>query len=271
MARLERAKQCRATNPATLARLRADPASVLSLAGMRPDPWQAALLRNLPDQTLAVCSRQSGKSTGAAGCCLNTALLEPGSLTLILSPTLRQSQELFRKVLTLYRALGRPVAAESVNKTGLELANGARVVALPGDPDGIVGFSAPRLIVIDEAARVSDELYQSVRPMLATGNGKLLCCSSPFGQRGFLWREWSGCSRVEADGAAGDWHKVIVRATDCPRISAAFLEKERRALGQRWFAQEYECDFASDAGAVFSADDILAAGVSDVPGWVVAA
>lgn len=230
-------------------------------------------MRALPPRTLAVCSRQSGKSTTAAACCLITALLEPGALVLILSPTLRQSQELFRKVLALYRALGRPVPAVSVSKTALELVTGSRVVALPGDPDGIVGFSAPRLIVIDEAARVTDELYQSVRPMLATSGGKLLLCSTPFGRRGFLWREWSG--ETDADGGAGtsadDWHRVEIAATACPRIGAAFLERERRALGERWFRQEYLCDFASDAGAVFAFDDVLAAGVDAPPEWVQAA
>lgn len=223
-----------------------------------------------------MCSRQSGKSTTAAACCLITALLEPGALVLILSPTLHQSQELFRKVLALYRALGRPVPAVSVSKTALELVTGSRVVALPGDPDGIVGFSAPRLIVIDEAARVTDELYQSVRPMLATSGGKLLLCSTPFGRRGFLWREWSGETDAAreagaADSSADEWHRIQIAATACPRISAAFLERERRALGERWFRQEYLCDFASDAGAVFAFDDVLAAGVDAPPEWALTA
>ncbi|QDU24032.1 terminase large subunit domain-containing protein [Urbifossiella limnaea] len=271
--RLTRLERVRATRRASrpdrqaLDRLRADPARVLS----RPDPWQAALLRALPPRTLAVCSRQSGKSTTAAGCCLTTALLEPGSLTLILSPTLRQSQELFRKVLTLYRAHGRPVPAAAVSKTALELVTGSRVVALPGDPDGIVGFSAPRLVVIDEAARVTDELYQSVRPMLATSGGKLLLCSTPFGRRGFLWREWSSETGNSGTEPAANWHRVEVPATACPRIGAAFLEQERRALGERWFRQEYLCDFAADAGAVFAFDDVLAAGVDSAPDWVQAA
>ena len=273
LTRLERVGATRRASrpdPETLARLTRNPALVLPGA----DPWQAALIRALPLRTLAVCSRQSGKSTTAAGCCLTTALLEPGSLTLILSPTLRQSQELFRKVVALYRALGRPVPAVSVSKTALELVTGSRVVALPGDPDGIVGFSAPRLVVIDEAARVTDELYQSVRPMLATSGGKLLLCSTPFGRRGFLWREWSGQTEPDAAadvGSADDWHRVEVPATACPRISPTFLERERRSLGDRWFRQEYLCDFASDAGAVFAFDDVLAAGVDATPDWAMTA
>jgi hypothetical protein len=164
--------------------------------------------------------------------------------------------ELFRKVVGLYRALGRPVPAVAENRTALELANGSRVVALPGDPDGIVGYSAPRLVVMDEAARCRDELYLAVRPMLAVGKGKLLCCSTPFGKRGFLWQEWG------SDSAA--WHRVKVTADHCPRISPAFLEDERRALGQRWYDQEYRCEFTEAVNAVFSTDDVLRAMSGDV-------
>src|SRR5262245_29438076 len=77
-----------------LARLRADPARLLADAGLPPDPWQAECLRATRHQLL-LCSRQSGKSQAAAGLALRTALAQPGSLTLLLSPTLRQSGELF--------------------------------------------------------------------------------------------------------------------------------------------------------------------------------
>jgi hypothetical protein len=34
------------------------------------------------------------------------------------------------------------------------------------------------------------------------------------------------------------------------------LAEERRALAERWHAQEYECEFMDMAGAVFSGDEI---------------
>src|SRR5438128_2279502 len=77
-------------------RFLADPARLLADTGMEPDPWQAALLRSFAGRVLLLCSRQSGKSTTAAALALRTALLEPDSLVLLLSPTLRQSGELFR-------------------------------------------------------------------------------------------------------------------------------------------------------------------------------
>src|SRR5262245_10629976 len=95
--------------PPASSRWRSDPPLLLSDAGKPPDPWQRDLLRSADRQTLLLCSRQSGKSTTAAALALRSALLEAPALVLLLSPTLRQSGELFRKVLDLYRALGRPV------------------------------------------------------------------------------------------------------------------------------------------------------------------
>jgi hypothetical protein len=49
-------------------------------------------------------------------------------------------------------------------------------------------FSAASLMLIDEAARVSDEMYKAVRPMLAVGDGNLWLMSTPFGKGSFADR-----------------------------------------------------------------------------------
>jgi hypothetical protein len=245
---VEKRTAARRTNPACLTALKADRSAVLKLAKVVPDRWQRDLLRAKPHRAICLCCRQSGKSTYAAADCLATALTQPGSLTLICSPTLRQSTEVFRKCVALWRLLGRPVGADAVNKTSLELVNGARIIALPGDPDGLVGFSNPALVVVDEAARAPDELFFSLRPMLALG-GRMLLTSTPFGPRGFFFQEWT-------EGGSG-WKRAQVKAADCPRIGPAFLADERRALGAKWFAQEYETSFEAATGAVFDPQDIL--------------
>jgi hypothetical protein len=111
----------------------ADPALILKDAKLEPDPWQPNLLHSSADRILLLCSRQAGKSQSVAAVALKTALLEPGSLVLLLSPTLRQSGELFRdKVLTLYNALGCPVRPlRKPTQLMLELVNGSRIVSLP--------------------------------------------------------------------------------------------------------------------------------------------
>lgn len=228
----------------------------MTLAGMEPDAWQRALLESDWRRALLLCSRQAGKSTVTGALATHTAIYQPGSLTLLLSAAQRQSGELFKKVKTFYHAVPNrvPVAQESALQ--MELVNGSRIIALPGKEETIRGYSGVDLLVIDEAARVKDALYYSVRPMLAVSGGRLVCLSTPFGKRGFFYREWTD--------EAGDWHKTKITAYQVPRITPDFLAEERRKMGDYWFEQEYMCVFKEATDSVFSHDDILAAFTDDV-------
>jgi hypothetical protein len=228
----------------TLAPLRQDPARLLTQAALTADPWQTALLRSSADRTLILASRQVGKSLTAGALALREALLNPGSLTLLLSPSLRQSGELFReKFLMLYSALGRPLAATQESALQLTLSNGSRVVSLPGSEATIRGFSSVDLLVIDEAARVPDDLYGAVRPMLAVSKGKLVCLSTAYAQQGFFYETWKN--------GGPEWARVKITAEECGRIDPAFLAEERAVLGERIYSREYRCVFSSADDAVF--------------------
>lgn len=161
---------------------------------------------------------------------------------LILSPSQRQSGELLRKITAFYRELGRPGGSEADSANTLELRNGSRIVALPGSESTTRGFSGPSLVLLDEAAQVSEELYHAVRPMLAVSRGRLILLSTPYGKQGIFWHAWD---------QGPDWKRVKVTADQCPRISKDFLRKERRAIGEWSFAQEYCCEFRQDHDALF--------------------
>jgi hypothetical protein len=220
-------------------------------AGIEPDEWQAMVLESEERKLLMLCSRQSGKSTTAAMLAVHEAIYQPGSLALCLAPSLRQSGELFR---TCRQIVGRvevevpEIIAESALR--LELGNGSRIIALPGSESTTRGYSAATLVVIDEAARVSDELIAAVRPTLATTNGRIIALSTPAGKRGWFYLEWA---------SGQGWFRTKVVADDCPRISSEFLEDERRILGEHQFMQEYMCEFYDADSAVFSSEMIEAA------------
>jgi hypothetical protein len=220
-----------------------DRAAFARTLGLEPDPWQERLLRSSSDRVLLNCCRQSGKSTMTGLMALHRALYHPGSLILCLAPALRQSQELFGKVLGFYRDLGRPVAPQAERKLSLELENDSRIVTLPGTEKTIRGFSGAALLIVDEAARVDDELYFAVRPMLAVSGGALMMLTTPHGKRGVFFEEWTG--------GAG-WERYEVKAEECPRITPEFLEEEREALPSWVYRQEYECSFEETEDTVFT-------------------
>lgn len=219
-----------------------DPSWILRRSGLAADRWQREFLLANDRQVLLNCSRQAGKSTVVAALALHTALWHERALVLLVSPSLRQSGEIFRKVQNGYAALGRPLGAVYESTLRLELTNGSRVLCLPGREDTIRSYGGVNLLAIDEAARVPDDLYRSVRPMLAVSRGRLIALSTPFGQRGWFFQEWTG---------NGPWRRVQVSWRDCPRIAPDFIAEERRALGELWVRQEYECAFTAMAGLVY--------------------
>lgn len=159
-------------------------------------------------------------------------------------------------MLDVYRTVEQTVPSELESASRLELQNGSRIVSLPGKEETIRGYSGVRLLVVDEAARVPDSLYYSVRPMLAVSGGRLVCLSTPFGKRGFFHQEW-----IEGHG----WERVKITADQCPRISKAFLEEERRSLGDWWYRQEYNCEFVETVDQIFGYDLVMSAVSDAVP------
>jgi hypothetical protein len=215
-----------------------DPALFAADCGLIPDAWQAELLRTKPRRALLNCARQTGKTTTTGLLALDVAVHEPDSLIPIISPSQRQSAELLRTIKLLHGKLdGAPTLdAESVLK--IELANGSRILALPGGEQGktIRGLAGARLVIVDEAARVDDDLFAAVRPMLATNAaGAMIMLSTPAGKRGSFYELWH-----DGDPA---WHRVRVPASECPRISKEFLAEELKALGPARYSEEYELAF----------------------------
>jgi len=235
-----------------------DRTQLMREAGMVPDDWQQRVLNSDAARMLLLCSRQAGKSTTCGALAINQALFDPG-LVLLIAPAQRQSAELFRKVLNMYHVLdGMPrIVQESTLK--LELANGSRIVALPGTEGTIRGYSSAKLVIVDEASRVDNELFAAVRPMLATTKGRFIALTTPYGRRGWFYESWE-----HGDG----WERTLVTAHDCPRIDPAWLEEERSLIGEWQFRQEYLCEFVDTDEQFFASALIEAALTHEVaPLW----
>lgn len=225
-----------------------DPVLLAQRVGFDMDVWQAGVLRSQAQQTIMLVTRQGGKSTVSSIRALHKALYAPGSLVLLLAPSYRQSKELFRKVKDAYNALPDQSSLTSESSLEMEFEHGSRIVALPGKEETIRGFSGVALLIVDEAARVPDALYQAVRPMLAVSGGQIILLSTPFGRRGFYHDVWQN--------GGPQWHRTKITAYECPRIPREWLEAERKAIGDWWFKQEYLCEFVEGVDQVFSYEDI---------------
>jgi hypothetical protein len=154
---------------------------------------------------------------------------------------------LFKKVTSFLWTYLRPEDAPEDTKRSITLKNGSRIISRPSNVHTIRGYSGPDLIVVDEAAQVLDEMYYTVRPMLAVSGGGIWLLSTPHGKRGFFYEEWTN---------GKGWDRIQVTADECPRISDEFLEEERASLGEIWFRQEYYCEFMDTVEQIFETEFI---------------
>jgi hypothetical protein len=216
-----------------------DPAIFAEDCGITPDAWQRELLQRRPHRGLLLCSRQSGKTTTTGLLAAHTALYTPASLVVIVSPSLRQSSEMLRGVRVLLSRLPNAPEYDADSALKIELANRSRILALPGSGDTIRGLAAAKLVIADEACRITDDLWTAVRPMVAVSRGSIIALTTPGDAKsGFFHDAWH----------SGDpnWHRVKITADQCPRLSPDFLAEELRELGPSRFAAEYMCEWPDD-------------------------
>jgi hypothetical protein len=244
--------------------LRDDPVALMRAAtGFEPDDWQAQLLRSPAERMLVNCHRQAGKSTATAALGIHTALYAAPALILIVSSGLRAAGEMFGKIDEVYRALGKPVPSVEANSVTLALANGSRVVSLPNNADTIRSYSAPKLVIADEASRIGDAVFTAVTPMLAVSRGRLVELSTPRGKRGHFYRMWT-------DGGE-NWERILLLGRDNPRISPDVLARDRRDMLAWEYRQEYEGSFEDNEDQLISGDVIESAfRSSEAPGFFTA-
>lgn len=223
----------------------------ISPYGNTLDDWQKDVLDSRKTQQILNCSRQVGKSTVVAIKALHRAVYLEDQLVLIIAPSLRQSQELFKKVLYYARQVSDLPEKTEDNALSLAFSNGSRIVALPGSSKTVRGYSAASLVIIDEAAFAEPGLFQAVLPMISISNGDLMLLSTPNGKMGFFWDTWSK--------GGDDWGKYEVPWHKCPRHDGARLMAYKAVIGEYRFSVEFECQFRDAEDAVFSYDDLMAA------------
>jgi tRNA(Met) C34 N-acetyltransferase TmcA len=163
---------------------------------------------------------------------------------IVVSPSLKQSTEICTRARSGLRRLGVTLTQDSTST--LRLANGSRILSLPGTARSVRGWTA-MLLILDEAAFIEHETFVAAGALVATG-GRLVVQSTPADE----WGDFHEI--VTADDP--DWARFTVRSDEVPTISADFLEAQRRALSPDAYAREFECEFGKAGASLFTADGL---------------
>jgi hypothetical protein len=227
-----------------------EPGDILAWAkhnfAFSPDIRQTEILTGQPGRTLILGARQAGKSTATALKVLWEAIQNPGRQILLAAPSARQSGQIGQKA----RAAAHKLYGKKVKSIpeGFVLPNGAQILSLPDSEETVRGFSNPLLIVVDEAAFVTDDIYRALLPTQATGIANVILLSTANGQSGFFYEQW-----VEEPA---NWTRIQINIEDCPRFNEKFLAQARLLLGEDDFNQEFHNRFLHAPGAIFTREMI---------------
>jgi hypothetical protein len=212
--------------------------------GFSPDATQSLILDHPGRRTMLCCCRQWGKSTLAAAKAVHTAVTQPGALIIIGAPTERQSGELVNKARAFAQSLGQKCKSDRAVRQSVVLENGSRILGLPENPATVRGYSNVALLIIDEAAFVSDAYIQSLRGFLSRSNGALWYLSTAGSRQGYFYEHFHNSDL--------DYARFKVSAEDCPRISKEFLAEERKAISEADYRRDYLCEFSDGEECFFT-------------------
>lgn len=224
-----------------------------------PFPFQDAILNDKSNRVLVCISRQVGKSTLAALKALHTAFMKKGSLTLIISETKPQAQEVLNKMkdfLAQSKLKEWDVGAEFKNEilvTDFTTKKISRIIVVAAS-DASRGYSAD-CVIIDEAAYIENSeriITGVVLPTVAATRGQVMMFSTPNGEQGFFWRAYK----------SGEWSTYhfnwrarpdYVEGVD---VEPKLFKAQGVTYPERDFLAEWEAQFVTAKDAYFTEREI---------------
>lgn len=233
-----------------------DPVAFAKGRGFQTEPWQASLLRSVAPRIVVPCSRQVGKTQTTSYKALHGALNHPGRDVLIISPSQRQSIEMLLRIKSIDRGMRAAPKLVKDNDSEVVLHNTSRVVSLPGTEGTVRGFANVKLLIIDEAARVDDDVFASVLPMVGS-DGQIMALSTPWGQRGWFYA-------LADEAPRNGWEQHRVTVYDSAQWSQARIAEVRASVGRFVFNSDYEAQFLDTDDQLFSTEDVRRAFTPDV-------
>lgn len=210
--------------------------------------------------------RQAGMTTAFAIEALVDSLIYDDYLTIIISPTKRQSNHLMRYIKKAFRKLeiemDMIIPTHKFTTEEIFFPWGSEIYSLPNNPLGAQGKACDNGI-IDEAALFStnegDAIMDAIVGSLAAKQGRLTISSRPMGKRGLLWRYWDPTSPKYKEFT----HFKITwedRAKE-DKLYGTEVRRHKRILTTEQFDEIYNAEFLEEGFLVFQHELLEAANV----------
>ena len=224
----------------------------------KPFEFQVGLIDNYHSNRLSISmmSRQTGKTTSAAGYLLWFAMFQPDQTVLIAAHQYSGAQEIMDRIRYAYEMCPYWLKAsvEAYNKGNIDFANKSRIVARATTEKTGRGMSLS-LLYLDEFAfvrpNIATAFWTSISPALSTG-GKCIITSTPNSDEdkfSNLWREandmtddFGNATTVGKNG----YSPYKAYWWQHPERDEAWKAREIAQLGIEKFRREHDLEFIID-------------------------
>lgn len=217
-------------------------------------PWQKAVtdeicgIKNENKVVVVKSHRQAGKSFLCENILLYYAINYKRTQNAMISPTLNQSRALFKELVNAIAESGI-VKAKNETLLTIDLINGSSIFFKSAEQkDGLRGYHINGILILDEAAYLTDDILQLVLPWRNVSKANMLIVSTPFRKDGFYYRYYIIGTLKEKNTVSIDWSKYDTSAL----LSQEQKEVYRQILTKNQYRTEIEGEFLDGDGMVFN-------------------
>lgn len=216
-------------------------------------PWQKAVTDSICGKkgsglkVVVKAPRQRGKSFVSQAVLCHYACTYPNTVSAIVEPTNAQARKVFRSI---KNGLWETGIIKKANETFLELefTNNSRIMFKSAESgDNLRGYTISGVLVLDEAAFVTQDILELVLPWLNVHNAPMLIVSTPKIRDGVFYNYWR-------EGIEGNTNVISIDWTEWDTselLSKEMEEQYRRTLTANQFKSEILGEWLDDEGLVF--------------------
>ena len=222
--------------------------------GMKLFPWQKEVTDYICNAKGSgkVCvvkaPRQRGKSYMCEGILLYYAINQPHSINAMISPTLAQSRKVFKEIVNGIYSSGI-IAKKNETLLEIELVNGSTIFFKSSEMgDGLRGFKVDGILILDEAAYLTDDILELILPWRQVSNAPMLLVSTPKIKQGAFYSYWVQGFEEGTNVKSVDWCDWD---TSC-MITAEMIRQYKKVMTANQFKSEILGEWLDDDGMVFT-------------------
>ena len=222
----------------------------------KPTPWQLDVLNGIKANSrnsihVVKSARQLGKTSMLEMLLLKTALTNQDSISIAISPTLTQSIKLYKEILK--PVLGTQLLkSQNGQRLSITFYNGAEILFKSGEQkDALRGFNVRNggILVLDEAAFLSDEVFYLVQPFTNVSKAPIVLTSTPLYKLGFFYDHYMLGLNNAKNIYAYDWTDSKYDTSEF--LSPEVLDRIRKQVPISTFLTDYLGQFLDLQSGVF--------------------